>query len=289
MPDAPPAITRFAPSPTGFLHIGHAYAAHVAHETARGRGGVMALRIEDIDRGRCRPEFEEAIEEDLAWLGIRWAGPALRQSDRIPAHDGALAALRGRGVAYPCFCTRGDIRREIDRAGAAPHGPEGPLYPGTCRRLPEAGQEDRIRSGVPHAWRLDAGRARERTGALRWEDLRLGAQAVDHGLLGDPVLARRDGAPAYHLAATLDDHHQRVEVVTRGEDLAPSTHVHRTLQALLGLRTPRYFHHPLVRDRAGRRLAKHDGALAIRTLRERGASPADVLRMAEAGVRRPPA
>lgn len=287
MPAPPPAATRFAPSPTGLLHLGHAYAAHVAHGTARERGGSMALRIEDIDRGACRPEFEAAIAEDLAWLGIRWREPVLRQSDRAAAHGEALDALRGLGAAYPCFCTRGDIRREIERAGAAPHGPDGPLYPGTCRRLPESGRRTRIRAGVPHAWRLDAGRARERTGALRWEDLRLGPQETDHGLLGDAVLARRDGAPAYHLAATLDDHHQGIAVVTRGDDLAPSTHVHRVLQALLGLRTPLYLHHPLVRDGAGRRLAKHDGGLALRALRERGASPADVLRMAEEGIRSP--
>lgn len=287
MPDAPPAVTRFAPTPTGLLHVGHAYAARIAHETARERNGFLLLRIEDIDREHCRPEFETAAVEDLAWLGIRWREPALRQSERGPAYGKALDALRGLGTAYPCFCTRGDIRREIERAGAAPHGPDGPLYPGTCRRLPEAEQRARIRSGVPHAWRLDAARARERTGALHWDDLRLGPQETDHGMLGDAVLAGRNGTPAYHLAATLDDHHQEVTVVTRGDDLVPSTHVHRVLQALLGLRTPRYLHHPLVRDRRGRRLAKHEGALALRALRERGASPADVLAMAEEGIRPP--
>ncbi len=276
--------TRFAPSPTGHLHLGHAYAALIALRTARSHGGVMALRIEDIDRGRCRPEYEAAILEDLDWLGIEWQAPLYRQSEREGTHRAALARLADTGDIYPCFCTRADIRREIERAGSAPHDPDGPIYLGTCRNLEKAERKKRLSKGTLHAWRLDVHRVLTRTGALYWEDLRLGRGATIPGTVDDAVLARRDGSPAYHLAATLDDHDQGVRIVTRGEDLFSSTAIHRILQELLGLDVPRYLHHDLVRDAQGRRLAKHDQALAISALRKRGTEPNEVLRMSEEGM-----
>ena len=271
-------VTRFAPSPTGRLHLGHAYSALFAYEAARG--GRFILRIEDIDATRCRPEFERGIVDDLAWLGLAWEQPVRRQSEHMADYATALATLRDRGLVYPCFCTRAEIKAEIARAGEAPHGPDGPIYPGTCRALGEAERTAKIATGTPYALRLDMIRARERAGALEWRDRAHGRLAATPEIFGDVGIARKDTPASYHLAVTLDDHLQRISLVTRGEDLLASTHVHRLLQALLGLNTPLYHHHPLIRGTDGERLAKRAGAPTLRSLRDAGHSPEDVRRMA---------
>lgn len=268
--------TRFAPSPTGRLHLGHAYAALVAHELARRHQGRFLLRFEDIDHTRVRPEHYEGIEEDLGWLGLRWDAPPMRQSGRREAYRQARDRLADLDVLYPCFCTRREIREEIARMGHAPHGPEGPLYPGTCRALSPDERRNRLAADEPHCWRLDATAARERSGPLTFHDRRAGTIPVDPGLLGDVVLARRDIATSYHLAVVVDDAAQQITDVTRGEDLLPSTHVHRLLQSLLGLPEPRYLHHLLVTDEEGHRLATRDEARTLATLRAAGWSPADI-------------
>lgn len=264
-------ITRFAPSPTGLLHLGHAHAALFARKAA-GPAGTFLLRIEDIDPARCRPEFEARIYEDLAWLGFDWPRPVRRQSEHMADYRAALERLQALGVTYPCFCSR----REIAAATQAPHAGETPVYPGTCRPLPRAEAEDRVATGAPYALRLDAAAASRLTGPLTWTDRAGGTIAVDAGRLGDVVLARRDAPTSYHLSVTVDDALQGVTLVTRGLDLADSTHVHRLLQALLGLPEPLYHHHPLLTDPAGRRLAKREGAISLRGLREAGRTPAEV-------------
>lgn len=274
----PVPVTRFAPSPTGQLHLGHAYAAKVAHDLARQSGGQFLLRFEDIDHTRVREEFYGAIEDDLRWLGFVWDGPALRQSDRTAAYAAALDQLRDSGSVYPCFCTRREIEEEIARMTGAPHGPEGALYPGTCRTLSPAERQARFDAGAQPAWRLDVTRAVSLTGPLAFTDLRHGLHQVDPGLLGDVVLARKDIGTSYHLAVVVDDSFQKVTHVTRGEDLLPSTHVHRLLQALLGFPEPLYLHHPVVTDEKGVRLAKRHDSLSIRTLRGSGLPAADVLK-----------
>lgn len=271
-------VTRFAPSPTGRLHLGHAYSALFAYEAARG--GRFILRIEDIDATRCRPEFERGIVDDLAWLGLAWEQPVRRQSEHMADYAVALATLRDRGLVYPCFCTRAEIRAEIARAGEAPHGPDGPIYPGTCRGLDAPDRAAKIAAGTPYALRLDMARAREHAGALEWRDRAHGTLAATPEIFGDVVIARKDTPTSYHLAVTLDDHLQGITLVTRGEDLLASTHVHRLLQALLGLNTPLYHHHPLIRGADGERLAKRAGAPTLRSLRDAGHSPEDVRRMA---------
>ena len=275
-----PEVTRFAPSPTGLLHVGHAYAALFAYGAARESGGRFLLRIEDIDAGRCRPEFTAAIERDLAWLGLEWEAPVRRQSEHMAEYRAALDRLTGMGLLYPCFCTRAEIRAEIERAGAAPHGPDGPPYPGTCRTLPEAERALRIARGDVYALRLDVAAARARAGTLAWTDRARGAVAARPERFGDVVLARKDAPASYHLAVTLDDAIQGVTLVTRGEDLAAATDIHRLLQALLGLPTPDYHHHPLLKDEGGRRLAKRDRAETLAALRESGRTPEEVRRMA---------
>ncbi len=276
-------VTRFAPSPTGLLHLGHAHAALFAARAAGEAGGRFLLRIEDIDRGRCRAEFEAAIYEDLAWLGLVWEEPVLRQSDRAAAYQGALARLTTLGVLYPCFCSRKDIVAEISRSGAAPHGPpgpDGPLYPGTCRGLTEDERQARIAAGAEAALRLDAEKAAALAGELEFSDRGRGRVQVDPLLHGDAVIARKDIGTSYHLAVVVDDAAQEVTLVTRGEDLLPSTHIHRVLQALLDLPEPDYHHHGLIADDQGSRLAKRDDARAIRALREAGASAAEVRALA---------
>jgi len=268
--------TRFAPSPTGPLHLGHAYAAMVAHDLASGAEGRFLLRFEDIDHTRIRAEFYAAIEADLRWLNLDWSCEPLRQSERLDHYRSALDSLRERGVLYPCFCTRREIREEIARIASAPHGPEGPLYPGTCRALPENQREERLAAGDPHCWRLDAARAAATAGPLSFLDDRLGSHRVNPTLLGDIVLARKDIASSYHLAVVVDDAAQGITHVTRGEDLLASTHVHRLLQALLDLPEPRYLHHQLVTDAEGKRLATRNHALSLATLRESGQSPGDI-------------
>ncbi|MCQ0969917.1 tRNA glutamyl-Q(34) synthetase GluQRS [Paracoccus sp. TK19116] len=272
--------TRFAPSPTGFLHLGHAYAALTAHHFAST--GEFLLRIEDIDRERCRSEFETAIFEDLAWLGLDWPRPVMRQSDRMAAYHAALDRLAP--LTYPCRCRRGDIRAALSapQEDALPAGPDGLIYPGTCRGRPmsDAQPDDVIR--------LDVARAFD---ALGLDRLSFRDEAIlpveDHGMtreeflggIGDVILARRGMGTSYHLAVVVDDAAQEIDLVTRGKDLFDSTWIHVLLQRLLGLPTPRYHHHRLIRDDAGHRLAKRDDARAIRHLREDGATPADIKAM----------
>jgi glutamyl-Q tRNA(Asp) synthetase len=270
-------VTRFAPSPTGRLHLGHVLAARVAHSLARDTGGVFLLRHEDIDGPRVREEFYQGIEEDLQWLGLTWDGEALRQTSRISAYDDALESLRERGLVYPCFCTRREIQEEWARMGAAPQAPEALVYPGTCLKLTTDERHAKLAAGIPYAWRLDSRKAAELAGPLTFRDLRCGEIPVDPGLLGDVVLARKDIGTAYHLAVVVDDAFQEITHVTRGEDLLSSTHVHRLLQVLLGLAEPVYLHHALVLDEAGQRLAKRNDSLSIKTLRDRGMTPEEVL------------
>ena len=273
-------VTRFAPSPSGYLHLGHAHAALFAWQAARQAGGRFLVRIEDIDRTRSRPAFEAALLEDLAWLGLSWETPVLRQSARLARYRAALDALETQGLLYPCFCTRQEIRDEIARAGQAPQGPDGPLYPGTCRRLDPAERRAKRDGGLPHALRLDCAAAAACAGPLTWHDQGRGEIPAEPELLGDVVLARKEFPTSYHLAVTLDDADQGVSLVTRGEDLFQATHMHRLLQALLGLPVPRWHHHGLIRDGAGRRLAKRDRALALRALRDAGKTPGAVRAMA---------
>jgi glutamyl-Q tRNA(Asp) synthetase len=264
-------VTRFAPSPTGYLHLGHVYAAIMAHDA----GERFLLRIEDIDRVRCKPEYEAAIFEDLAWLGLEWETPVLRQSERAAAYREALGRLDAQGLIYPCFCTRKDIADEIARASAAPHGAEGPLYPGICRDLAEDVRRERIASGIPYALRLNASKAAALTGPLSFlEHGKLAA--VDPVSLGDVVLARKEMPAAYHLAVVVDDAHQGVTLVTRGIDLLPATHVQRLLQALLDLPEPAYAHHRLIVDAEGKKFSKRDHAMTLKDLRANGTTPAAI-------------
>ena len=271
-------VTRFAPSPTGRLHLGHAFAALQAHDHARAAGGRFLLRIEDIDGTRSREGFVAGIAEDLAWLGLTWDGPVLRQSTRLAAYDAALAGLRERGLLYPCFCTRADIAASVS---APHHGPDGLVYPGTCRHLPAGEAAAQIAAGAPHAWRLATDRAVAQAGPLDWTDTLAGPQRADPAAFGDVVLARKDAPASYHLAVTIDDAAQGVTDVVRGRDLMRATDIHRLLQALLGLPTPRYRHHPLLLGPDGTRLAKRNGAPALADLRaagEDGAALAAALR-----------
>ena len=258
-----PVVTRFAPSPTGRLHLGHAVSAIRAHDYARERGGRFLLRIEDIDGTRSRPEFVAGILEDLAWLGLRWDSLVF-QSERLAKYDAALETLKARGLVYPCFCTRA----EIAASASAPQGDVGPAYPGTCRGLNS--DEVAARAHLPHCWRLDMAKAVAITGELAWHDAIAGTVVADPLAQGDVVLARKDAPASYHLAVTLDDAAQGVTDVVRGMDLFAATDVHRVLQALLGAPVPRYHHHPLVVDAAGRRLAKRDGALSLAEMRAAG-------------------
>ncbi len=267
--------TRFAPSPTGNLHLGHAYAACMA----ACAGDRFLLRIEDIDATRCRPEYEAAIFEDLAWLGLAWEQPVLRQSDRMPAYAEALAQLKARGLVYPCFCTRQQIADEVARAGEAPHGPDGPLYPGTCSHLSDSERAERIASGTPYALRLDSARAAVEVGPLTFDERGSGPHGeqgtitVDPLAFGDVVLARKETASAYHLAVVVDDAFQGVNLVTRGDDLFAAAHIQRVLQALLGLPAPAYAHHRLILDENGRKFSKRDQAVTLRALRQSGVTP----------------
>ena len=261
--------TRFAPSPTGRLHLGHAFSAMLAHDFAHAHGGRFLPRIEDIDTGRCREEFVAAILEDLRWLGLDWDGTVVRQSERLELYAAALDLLDAMGLLYPCFCTRKDIAA----SASAPQGPEGPVYPGTCRNRD---QHHRLAT-EPHCWRIDIAKAAALVGPLSWHDERAGTIAADPLQHGDVVLARKDAPFAYHLAVVVDDAVQGISDVVRGEDLFAATHVHRLLQALLGLPVPRYHHHPLLRDADGRRLAKRDGAPSLAALRDNGEDPQALL------------
>ena len=271
-------VTRFAPSPTGYLHLGHAFAAIAAFEA----GERFLLRIEDIDRGRCRPEFETAIFEDLGWLGLHWEEPVVRQSQRFDAYRMALRRLDDRGLLYPCFCARAEIAAEIARASEAPHGPEGPIYPGTCRKLDASEREARIMSGAPYALRLDVRKAAAAAGPLSFEEHGAGPNGerglikVNPNLFGDVVLARKEIPASYHLAVVVDDAYQGVTLVTRGNDLFPAAHIQRLLQALLALPAPVYSHHRLILDVEGRKFSKRDASVTLRSLREAGMTPPQI-------------
>jgi glutamyl-Q tRNA(Asp) synthetase len=274
----PRTVTRFAPSPSGLLHLGHAYSAIFAESEARARGGDFLLRVEDIDIGRCRPEYETAILEDLAWLGLEWAAPVRRQSDHLDDHRRALDRLDAMGLLYPCFLSR----KELNQALSAPHltpgmGPDGPAMTDTDLLMPEEERARRLNAGEAHVLRLRMAAAVSQAGTLNWRDLDRGVQTAAPEIFGDVVLARKDVPTSYHLAVTVDDALQGITLVTRGEDLFQASHVHRLLQALLDLPTPDYRHHPLLVDRNGRRYAKRDKALTLRSLREAGRSPDDIL------------
>ncbi len=285
-------VTRFAPSPTGLLHLGHAFSALTAWDAARAAGGTCLLRVEDIDGARVRPEYEAAIYEDLAWLGMEWPQPVLRQSELLGGYTAALEQLDRLGLIYPCGCTRADIRAALSapQEGTTHRPPHGTIYPGTCRGrgMATCGPNDAIR--------LDLGGALARLDgeALNWREtgaVHAGTHAVDPQIMrqqiGDVVLARKDtGTAAYHLAVVVDDAAQGVTHVIRGEDLLEATPIHRLLQALLKLPVPVWHHHALVRDEAGKRLAKRSDAYAIRKLREAGQTPQDVLRTARAATDR---
>jgi glutamyl-Q tRNA(Asp) synthetase len=276
-------VTRFAPSPTGYLHLGHVRSALAGWRAARQGGGRFLVRLEDIDRARCREEYGRAILEDLSWLGLDWDGEVRRQSEHFDRYAAALDRLAAAGLLYPCVCTRREIAAEIARSGGAPQGESGPPYPGTCRprrAAPPAGRD--------YALRLDVAAARAQSGDLAWVEEECGGArsvvAVPEEA-GDVVLARKDLPASYHLAVTIDDALQGVTLVTRGADLFAATHVHRLLQAVLGLPTPRYRHHPLLTDPAGRRLAKRDEATTIRALRAAGLTPADIVERAQSSGR----
>ena len=268
-------VTRFAPSPTGRLHLGHAYSAMLAHDFARERDGSFLLRIEDIDPGRARPQHVDAILADLLWLGLEWDGEIVYQSERLGLYAEALDRLKREQLVYPCFCTRAEIAAEIAASAEAPHGAAGPTYPGTCRALAE-GERRRLLSERPHAWRLDVTRASERAGPLSWCNDAMEVRA-EPGLFGDVVLARKDAPASYHLAVTVDDAALGVTDIVRGRDLFDSTHVHRLLQALLGLPVPTWHHHQLLIDTDGQRLAKRHNAPTLGDIRDLGIDPGALL------------
>ena len=264
-------VSRFAPSPSGRLHLGHAYSAALGHARARDRGGQFRLRIEDLDQTRCKPEFVDGIYEDLAWLGLHWDGDPLVQSRRTVAYADALGQLRDRGLVYPCFCTRADIAQSL----TAPHGDAATGYPGTCRGLPD---DPERRRSTPHSWRLDSAKALGEAGLPSWTEddgAHFTAQAAD---IGDAVLARKDAPASYHLSCVVDDAASGVTLVVRGADLRPSTPVQRLLQALLGLPEPIYLHHPMVIHDDGRRLAKRDQAPTLAAMREVGIAGPELAR-----------
>ena len=261
-------VSRFAPSPTGGLHLGHAWSAIQAHDRARDHGGRFLLLIEDTDVTRSRPEHVAGIIEDLEWLGLGWDEMSV-QSERLALYDAALDRLRDAGLAYPCFCTRAEIAREVAASLHAPHGPDGPLYPGTCRAIDSTTREERMATEA-FAWRLDAEEAARRAGPLTWTDELAGTMPVEPLTLGDLVLKGKDRPASYHLAVVVDDAAQDITHVVRGRDIMPSTHAHRLLQAVLGLPEPVYHHHALVLDANGNRLAKRHGAPTLADWRIEG-------------------
>lgn len=261
-------VVRFAPSPNGLLHLGHAYAAMVAHDFARERGGRFLLRIEDIDSARSRPEFVEAILADLRWLGLAWDGDVIFQSDRFESYARAIDRLKAMGVLYRCFCTRSSMRL-AQEAGSQIDGPDGPIYAGTCRHLDPDFAAERAQS-EPHSWRLDVAKAAAMTGPLEWRDERHGQQVTCGEELGDVIIVPKDTPVAYHLAVTLDDARDGISHVVRGDDLFASTDIHRLLQALLDLPTPIYLHHPLLLDESGSKLSKSRDSASLSVLRQKG-------------------
>lgn len=261
--------------------MGHAFSALSVYEDAERDPAQFILRIEDIDPERCKPEFEQAIFEDLAWLGLEWRTPVRRQSEHFDDYRAALQTLDDMGLLYPCFCSRREIRKEIKRSAHAPHGPEGPLYPGTCRALSKQAQEEKIAAGLPYALRINMDKACARLHtSLTWHDKIAGEQTAQPDILGDAVIARKDIPAGYHLCVTLDDHVQGIDIVTRGEDLLYATNIHRLLQELLGLNVPEYHHHRLILDENGKRFAKRDQSVTLRHLKdEAGKTPEDIRAM----------
>lgn len=271
----PDIVVRFAPSPNGWLHLGHAYAAMVGHDRARSVGGKFLLRIEDIDLGRSRPEYAEAIIADLQWLGLSWDGEVIFQSQRFDDYARAIDQLRQGGLLYPCFCTRSEMRQmqSVDQSAA---GADEPVYAGTCRHLSPATAQRRIASEA-HSWRLDIAKAAALTGPLTWSDERRGTQIAQPQQLGDVVIVPKQMPVSYHLAVTVDDARDQISHVVRGMDLFAATHIHRLLQALLDLPTPIYHHHPLLLDDGGGKLSKRRGSAALRNLRQSGHDGAQIL------------
>jgi glutamyl-Q tRNA(Asp) synthetase len=284
-----PPVFRFAPSPNGYLHLGHAYSALLNFDSARQTGGRFLLRIEDIDTIRCKPEFEAAICEDLAWLGIDWEQPVRRQSEHFAFYRDAVERLSAERLLYPSFESRAEIARLVTRregAGPWPRDPDGaPLYPGEAKSLSSASRQRLLESGEPYALRLDMAAACARIGALDWIEHGHGADGETGEIVarpqawGDVILARKETPTSYHLAVVIDDALQGITEVVRGEDLFWSTSVHRLLQALLGLPAPSYRHHPLVLDTTGAKLSKSTGATGLRELRAGGATPQDIRRL----------
>ena len=279
-------VTRFAPSPTGYLHLGHAASALFAARkvgadgggAGAGAGGRFLLRIEDIDQTRCRPEYVTAIYEYLAWLGLTWEQPVRVQSAHFIDYQSVLDRLTEQGLLYPCFCTRKEIQAEIARIGNAPHGPDGALYPGTCRHLSAMERQERMAAGESYALRLDMGKAIRQVGKrLYWHDRALGKQVAVPEIFGDVVLARKDTPTSYHVSVTHDDHLQGISLVTRGEDLFFASHLHRLLQELLGYDVPEYHHHKLLTGPDGKRFAKRDKSETLQSMRDAGMTPEDVI------------
>jgi len=286
----PPPVFRFAPSPNGYLHLGHAYSALLNFDLARQAGGRLLLRIEDIDTARCRPEFESAIYQDLAWLGTGWEEPVRRQSEHLSEYRDAVERLAAQGLIYPSFESRAEIAKLVAQREANapwPRDPDGvPLYPGAAKSLSPDARARLLESGAPYALRLDMAAACARAGDLTWiergegPDGERGVVAARPEAWGDVILARKETPTSYHLSVVVDDASQGVTEVVRGRDLFWSTSVHRLLQQLLGLPAPAYLHHRLVRDRAGRKLSKSTEATGLRELRAAGATPADIRRLA---------
>jgi glutamyl-Q tRNA(Asp) synthetase len=283
-------VFRFAPSPNGYLHLGHALSALTDFEMARAMRGRFLLRVEDIDPTRCRPEFEAAMIEDLRWLGVEWEEPVRRQSEHLDAYRAALDKLEARGLVYPSFESRAEIARLVSEREAKAHWPRdpdgAPLYPGNAKTLAAEERARRIAAGEPYALRLDMNAAIARTGALTWVEVGSDPTEEHETLMahpeawGDVVLGRKETPTSYHLSVVVDDALQGVTHVVRGEDLQASTSVHRVLQALLGLHAPHYHHHRLVHDAEGRKLAKSSQATALRELRAQGKTPEDIRRLA---------
>ena len=269
-------VTRFAPSPTGRLHLGHAYSAVLGHAKAREIGGRFLLRIEDLDQGRSRPEFVDGIYEDLRWLGIDWDEPVIHQSERTNAYLDALDQLRALDLVYACFCTRADIARSL----TAPHGDAVASYPGTCRALPD---DPERRAATPHCWRLDSAKALDVAGLPSWTESDGRCFATETSQIGDAILARKEAPASYHLSCVVDDAAGGVTTVVRGGDLRPSTPIQRLLQSLLDLPEPVYLHHSLVTHEDGRRLAKRDLAPTLAALREDGVDGRELVEKLLAG------
>jgi glutamyl-Q tRNA(Asp) synthetase len=274
-------VTRFAPSPTGYLHAGHAYSASLAFQKAQESGGRFILRLEDIDQTRCRREFEEGIYEDLTWIGLSWEQPVRRQSEHMDDYAAVLEKLHDDGLIYPCFCTRREIAAEIARSDSAPHGPGGPLYPGTCRHLSDDARADNFEQNKPYALRFDMQEALTRVDVskLFFQEIEKGMIQCDPLPFGDAILARKDTPTSYHLSVVLDDALQGINLVVRGQDLFMATHLHRLLQHLLSLPTPHYMHHGLVSDMKGQRLAKRHNASTLRHMREEGYGQNDIQKL----------